>query len=158
MLNRIVLIGRLTRDPELRFTQSGVAVCSFTLAVDRNFKSASGERETDFIDIVVWRQQGENCANYLSKGKLAAVDGQLRTRTYETQDGQKRKAFEVVADNVRFLYKVDSYYDAAADRGISFRDPSIGVDWGCDNPILSDKDASAVLLADSDCNFVYGGI
>ena len=103
MLNRVVLIGRLTRDPELRFTQSGIAVCSFTLAVDRNFKSASGERETDFIDIVVWRQQGENCANYLSKGKLAAVDGQLRVRSYETQDGQKRRAYEVVADNVRFL-------------------------------------------------------
>ncbi|MBR0179881.1 MAG: single-stranded DNA-binding protein [Firmicutes bacterium] len=103
MLNRVVLIGRLTRDPELRFTQSGIAVCTFTLAVDRNFKSANGERETDFIDIVVWRQQGENCANYLSKGKLAAVDGQLRVRSYETQDGQKRKAYEVVADNVRFL-------------------------------------------------------
>ena len=68
-----------------------------------NLKSASGERETDFIDIVVWRQQGENCANYLSKGKLAAVDGQLRVRSYETQDGQKRRAYEVVADNVRFL-------------------------------------------------------
>ena len=108
MLNRIVLIGRLTRDPELRFTQSGIAVCTFTLAVDRNFKSASGERETDFIDIVVWRQQGENCANYLSKGKLAAVDGQLRTRSYETQDGQKRKAYEVVADNVRFLSPKES--------------------------------------------------
>lgn len=103
MLNRVVLIGRLTRDPELRFTQSGIAVCTFSLAVDRNFKSASGERETDFIDIVVWRQQGENCANYLSKGKLAAVDGQLRVRNYETQDGQKRRAYEVVADNVRFL-------------------------------------------------------
>lgn len=103
MLNRVVLIGRLTRDPELRFTQSGIAVASFTLAVDRNFKSASGERETDFIDIVVWRQQAEHCANYLSKGKLAAVDGSLRIRSYETQDGQKRKAAEVVADNVRFL-------------------------------------------------------
>lgn len=107
MLNRVVLIGRLTRDPELRFTQSGIAVCTFSLAVDRNFKSANGERETDFIDIVVWRQQGENCANYLSKGKLAAVDGQLRTRTYETQDGQKRKVYEVVADNVRFLSPKD---------------------------------------------------
>ncbi|MBR2783088.1 MAG: single-stranded DNA-binding protein [Firmicutes bacterium] len=107
MLNRVVLIGRLTRDPELRFTQSGIAVCSFTLAVDRNFKSANGERETDFIDIVVWRQQGENCANYLSKGKLAAVDGQLHVRNYETQDGQKRRAYEVVADNVRFLSPKD---------------------------------------------------
>lgn len=103
MLNRIVLIGRLTRDPELRFTQSGIAVASFTLAVDRNFKNAQGERETDFIDIVVWRQQAELCANYLSKGKLAAVDGSLHIRSYETQDGQKRKAAEVVADNVRFL-------------------------------------------------------
>lgn len=103
MLNRVILIGRLTRDPELRFTQSGIAVCTFSLAVDRNYKNASGERETDFIDIVVWRQQGENCANYLSKGKLAAVDGQLRVRSYETQDGQKRRVYEVVADNVRFL-------------------------------------------------------
>ena len=75
MLNRVVLIGRLTRDPELRYTPSGVAVASFTLAVDRNFKNAQGEREADFINIVVWRQLGENCANYLSKGKLAAVDG-----------------------------------------------------------------------------------
>lgn len=107
MLNRVVLIGRLTRDPELRFTQSGIAVATFTLAVDRNFKNASGERETDFIDIVVWRQQAENCANYLSKGKLAAVDGSLRIRTYEAQDGSKRKAAEVVADNVRFLSPKD---------------------------------------------------
>lgn len=103
MLNRVVLIGRLTRDPELRYTQSGIAVASFTLAVDRNFKNASGERETDFIDIVVWRQQAETCANYLSKGKLAAVDGSLRIRSYETQDGQKRRVAEVVADSVRFL-------------------------------------------------------
>ena len=107
MLNRVVLIGRLTRDPELRFTQSGIAVASFTLAVDRNFKNANGERETDFIDIVVWRQQAENCANYLSKGKLAAVDGSLRIRTYEAQDGSKRRAAEVVADNVRFLSPKD---------------------------------------------------
>ena len=103
MLNRIVVVGRLTRDPELRSTSNGVAVASFTVAVDRNFSNSRGERETDFIDIVVWRQQGENCANYLSKGKLAAVDDQLRVRSYETQDGQKRRAYEVVADNVRFL-------------------------------------------------------
>ncbi|MEG1997278.1 MAG: single-stranded DNA-binding protein [Clostridiales bacterium] len=103
MLNRIVLIGRLTKDPELRYTQSGIAVASFTLAVDRGYKNASGERETDFIDITVWRQQAENCANFLSKGKLAAVDGSLHIRSYETNDGQKRKAAEVVAENVRFL-------------------------------------------------------
>lgn len=103
MLNRIVLIGRLTRDPELRYTQNGVAVCSFSLAVDRSFKNSQGEKETDFIDIVVWRQQGENCANYLSKGKLAAVDGSLRIRSYQANDGTNRRVAEVVADNVRFL-------------------------------------------------------
>ncbi|MCL1974649.1 MAG: single-stranded DNA-binding protein [Firmicutes bacterium] len=103
MLNRIVLIGRLTRDPELRYTQSGVPVASFALAVDRNFKNAQGERETDFINIVVWRQQAENCAQYLSKGKLAAVDGSLQLRSYTGNDGVKRTVAEVVADSVRFL-------------------------------------------------------
>lgn len=103
MLNRIVIIGRLTRDPEMRQTPSGTAVCTFTLAVDRSFKSANGERETDFIPVVAWRQLGENCAQYLAKGKLAAVDGRLQIRTYQAQDGSKRTAAEVVAENVRFL-------------------------------------------------------
>ena len=103
MLNRIVIIGRLTRDPGMRQTPSGTAVCTFTLAVDRSFKSANGERETDFIPVVAWRQLGENCAQYLAKGKLAAVDGRLQIRTYQAQDGSKRTAAEVVADNVRFL-------------------------------------------------------
>lgn len=103
MLNRIVIIGRLTRDPELRSTANGTPVCTFTLAVDRSFKSASGERETDFIPVVVWRQLGETCGRYLAKGKLAAVDGRLQIRTYQAQDGSKRTAAEVVADNVRFL-------------------------------------------------------
>ena len=103
MLNRIVIIGRLTRDPEMRQTPSGTAVCAFTLAADRSFKSANGERETDFIPVVVWRQLGETCGRYLAKGKLAAVDGRLQIRTYQAQDGSKRTAAEVVADNVRFL-------------------------------------------------------
>lgn len=103
MLNRIVLIGRLTRDPELRFTQSGKAVCAFTLAVDRPYVGAGGNRETDFINIVVWNKLGENCAQYLAKGKLAAVDGRLQIRPYDDKNGQKRYATEVVADNVRFL-------------------------------------------------------
>lgn len=98
MLNRIVLIGRLTKDPELRYTQSGKAVCSFALAVDRRF-----EKATDFINIVVWNKAGENCANYMSKGKLAAVDGELHIRSYETKDGRKATATEVIADQVRFL-------------------------------------------------------
>lgn len=98
MLNRCVLIGRLTKDPELRYTQSGKAICTFTLAVDRRF-----EKQTDFINIVVWNKMGETCANYLSKGKLAAVDGELHIRSYEKQDGNKAYITEVVADQVRFL-------------------------------------------------------
>lgn len=103
MLNRIVLIGRLTKDPELRYTPNGKAVASFTLAVDRPFKNQKGEREADFINIVVWGAQAENSANYLAKGKLAAVDGRLQIRSFDGQDGQRRWVTEVVADSVRFL-------------------------------------------------------
>jgi len=108
LLNRIVLIGRLTRDPELRYTQNGVAVASFTLAVNRNYKNAQGETEADFIDIVVWRGQAEICANHLNKGRLVAVEGRLQIRSYETSEGQKRKVAEVVAETVRFLEKKGS--------------------------------------------------
>ncbi len=102
MLNKVILIGRLTRDPELRYTASGIPVGRFTLAVDRSFTNQQGERETDFIDIVVWRKLAEVCANNLGKGRLVAVEGRLQIRSYETQDGQKRRVAEVVADNVRF--------------------------------------------------------
>jgi single-strand DNA-binding protein len=102
MLNRAILIGRLTRDPELRYTPSGVATCTFTLAVDRPFKT-NGEKEADFINIVVWRQAAEACANYLRKGRLAAVDGRIQTRNYDGKDGKKVYVTEVVAENVRFL-------------------------------------------------------
>jgi len=101
MLNRVILIGRLTRDPELRYTPNGTAVATFTLAVNRRFN----KDEADFIDIVVWRQSAEFVANYGSKGRLAAVEGRLQVRNYETKEGQKRKAAEVVADDVRFLDK-----------------------------------------------------
>lgn len=103
MLNRIVLIGRLTKDPELRYTPNGKAVASFTLAVDRPFKNQQGEKEADFINIVVWGTQAENCANYLDKGKLAAVDGRLQIRSFDGQGGQRRWITEVIADTVRFL-------------------------------------------------------
>lgn len=108
MLNTIILIGRLTRDPELRYTASGVAVCHFTLAVDRPFNNQKGEREADFIDIVCWRQEGERVAQYLAKGRLAAVQGRLQIRSYETPDGQRRRVAEVVADTVRFLDRARS--------------------------------------------------
>ncbi len=103
MLNRIILIGRLTRDPELRYVPSGQPVASFTLAVDRPFVNQQGERGTDFIDIVAWRKLAEQVTQHLSKGRLVAVEGRLQIRSYETQDGQKRKVAEVVADAVRFL-------------------------------------------------------
>jgi single-strand DNA-binding protein len=102
MLNRVILIGRLTKDPELRYTPTGVAVAQFTLAVDRPF-SKDGERETDFIPIVVWRKPAENCANYLRKGRLAAVEGRIQVRNYENNEGRRVYVTEVIADNVRFL-------------------------------------------------------
>ena len=103
MLNRVVLIGRLTRDPELRYTPNGTASCTFTLAVERNFKNSNGEREADFIPIVTWRQLAENCANYLKKGRLTAVEGRIQTRSYENNEGRRVYVTEVIADNVRFL-------------------------------------------------------
>ena len=103
MLNRIILIGRLTQDPELRYTQSGTAVASFSLAVERQRANQAGERETDFINIVAWQKLGELSAQYLRKGRMAAVEGRLQIRQYENREGQKVRAAEVVADNVRFL-------------------------------------------------------
>lgn len=103
MLNVAVLIGRLTRDPELRSTPSGQAVASFTLAVDRAFTNQQGERETDFVDVVCWRTLAETVANHVGKGALVAVQGRVQVRSYETKDGQRRTATEVVADTVRFL-------------------------------------------------------
>jgi single-strand DNA-binding protein len=108
MYNRIILIGRLTRDPELRYVPSGAPVASFTLAVDRPFRDQQGNRETDFIDIVAWRKLAEQVSQYMAKGRMVAVEGRLQIRSYETQDGQKRKVAEVVADGVRFLDRAKS--------------------------------------------------
>ncbi len=102
-MNKVFLIGRLTRDPELRYTGNNTAVATFTLAVNRNFTNQAGEREADFINIVAWRKQAENIKNYLSQGSQVAVDGRIQTRSYQTEDGQKRYVTEVVADNVEFL-------------------------------------------------------
>lgn len=103
MLNKIICIGRTTRDVEIRTTSNGTAVGTFTVAVDRDFKAKNGEKETDFIPVVVWRGLAETCGRYLSKGKLVAVDGRLQIRTYEANDGSKRTVAEIVADNVQFL-------------------------------------------------------
>ena len=104
MLNKAILVGNLTKDPELRYTPAnGVAVTTFTVAVNRPFTNQQGEREADFIPVVVWRKQAENCANYLNKGSMAAVEGRIQVRSYEDREGQRRWVTEVVADNVQFL-------------------------------------------------------
>jgi single-strand DNA-binding protein len=104
-LNKVLLIGNLTRDPELRYTSGGTAVCHFDLAMNRQFKGKDGnlQKETTYIRVNVWSKQGENCANYLSKGRACFVEGRLNSRSWQTEDGQKRSAVEVVADNVQFL-------------------------------------------------------
>lgn len=103
MLNNVVLIGRLVADPELKYTPSGVAVTQLRIAVDRRFKSESGEKQSDFFDIVAWRQSAEFAANYLSKGRLVAVQGRLQSRSWVQTDGQKRWKVEVVADSIQGL-------------------------------------------------------
>jgi len=104
MLNHVVLIGRLVRDVELRYTPSGIAVANFTLAVDRQ-RSKDKEKEADFIPIVVWQKQAENCAEYIGKGSLVAVDGRIQVRTYDDKEGNKRWVTEVIASSVQFLDK-----------------------------------------------------
>lgn len=103
-MNKVFLIGNLTRDPEIRSTQSGVAVCNFSIAVNRRFRNPqTGQQETDFLNIVAWRQLAELCSKYLAKGRKVAVAGSIQTRTYEAKDGSKRTAWDIVADEVEFL-------------------------------------------------------
>jgi len=107
-MNKVFLIGRLTRDPELRYTSSNIPSATFTIAVNRNYTSQNGEREADFINVVVWRKPAENVKNFLTKGSQVAIDGRIQTRTYDAQDGTKRYVTEVVADNVQFLDRASS--------------------------------------------------
>lgn len=112
MLNRVILIGRLANDPELKYTPSGIAVANFTLAVNRA-PNAQGEREADFVPIVVWRQSAEFAANYLTKGRLVAVDGRLQIRSWVAQDGSRRKQAEVVVENLKSLDKPKEHAEVA---------------------------------------------
>ena len=102
-MNKVILIGNLTRDPETRSVPSGVTCCSFGLAVNRRFNNAQGQRETDFFNITAWRQLGDLCMRYLSKGRKVCVEGSIQIRTYDAQDGTKRTAVDIIADNVEFL-------------------------------------------------------
>lgn len=103
MINRVILVGRLTKDPEYRQTPNGIDIANFTLAVNRPFKSKNGEQQADFINVVVFRNQAQNVNNYLSKGSLAGVDGRIQSRSYENKEGQRVFVTEVVADSVQFL-------------------------------------------------------
>lgn len=121
-MNKITLIGNLTHDPETRSTPSGVTVCSFTIAVNRRFAGADGQRQTDFFRINAWRQLGENCARYLAKGRKVAVVGELQARTYEAKDGTTRMSLDVSADEVEFLSpkgQDDAAGGASGNRGAS---------------------------------------
>ena len=125
MLNRIILMGRLTRDPELRHTQSGTAVASFTLAVDRDFKGNDGEKATDFIDIVAWRNSAEFVSKYFTKGRMAVVEGRLQIRDWTANDGTKRRSAEVIADSIYFGdSKKEGGNQAAAPAPVDYGMPS----------------------------------
>lgn len=115
MLNRVVLVGRLTRDPELRYTPNGIAVSNFTVAANRPFRNQDGEQEADFINCVVWRKPAENLANYMKKGNLIGVDGRLQSRSYEGDDGKRVYITEVVADSVQFLEPKSSQSSQQSD-------------------------------------------
>lgn len=127
MLNKIFLMGRLTRDPELRYTQSQIPVASFSLAVDRDFKGQDGQKETDFIDIVAWRNTAEFVSKYMSKGRMAVVEGRLQLRDWTDRNGSKRRSAEVIADNVYFG---DSKRDSEGGTPGGYGQPAYGAPGG----------------------------
>lgn len=124
-MNKVFLIGNLTRDPELRTTGSGISVCNFSIAVNRRFKNAqTGQQETDYFNVIAWRQLGELCSRYLAKGRKVAVVGSIQTRSYEAKDGSKRTAFDIVADEVEFLSAKGSAEQDGAQAAPSAQPPA----------------------------------
>ena len=156
MLNPITIMGRLTRDPELRRTGSGVAVASFTLAVDRDFgKNENGERETDFIDCVAWRQTGEFVSKYFTKGRMAVVSGRLQIRSWTDKEGNKRRAAEVVADNVYFGdSKRDSDSGSSTSYG-SYEPAPMGGSYGGYTAPASTPASDFAMLEDDDAQLPF---
>lgn len=133
MLNSVILIGRLTKDPELRYTPNGVAVSTFTLAVNRNYSNKQGQREADFINIVTWRGTAETVAKYLAKGRLIAVEGKIQTRNYDNNEGKRVYVTEVVADNVRFLETINKNDNTQRDSNNPFIDDGSPIDISDDD-------------------------
>ena len=155
MLNHIVIMGRLTRDPELRRTGSGIAVTSFTVAVDRDFgKNENGERETDFIDCVAWRQTGEFVSKYFTKGSMIVVSGRLQIRNWTDKEGNKRRTAEVVADNVYFGESKRSNEGNSSYGGNSYSAPSGGSFGGYAAP-ASTPASDFAMLEDDDAQLPF---
>ena len=149
-MNKVILIGRLTRDPELRYTSSNVATCTFSVAVDRPFANQNGEREADFFNIVTWRKQAENVAKYCNKGSQVAVEGRIQNRSYDAQDGSKRYITEIIADNVTFL-------GAKGASGANFDNNNDGFDQNIETTDLEEDPyanmGEEVALSDDDLPF-----
>lgn len=141
MLNNVSLIGRLTKDVELKYTESGLAIASFTLAVDRDFKNANGEREADFIQCVIWRQQAENLANWAHKGNLIGITGRIQTRNYDNQQGQRVYVTEVLADRFHLLESRNQQGQANSQPANNQQQPNFAREpFGATNPMEISQD------------------
>jgi len=154
MINRVVLVGRLTKDPELRQTQTGISVASFSLAVNRTFTNQSGQKEADFVPVVVWRKQAENVAQYVNKGSLVGVEGRLQTRSYDANDGSKRFVMEVVADSVQFLEsRQQAMGRADANSSVSVGAPGSGSQSGKPEVAFDFETDNSFDISDDDLPF-----
>lgn len=155
-MNKVVLIGRLTRDPELRTTPSGVSAANFSIAVNRNYKNKDGVIEADFFNVTAWRRQAENISKYCMKGSQVCVEGRLQNRTYEAQDGTKRYVTDVIADNVEFLSRPNSAVSNTQDNGY-YADIPTGNNEPVETTVANEdpfKDfGSEVVLTDDDLPF-----
>ena len=156
MINRVVLIGRLTRDVELRYTQSGVAVGTFSLAVNRQFTNASGEREADFINCVIWRKSAETLANYARKGTLVGVTGRIQTRSYDNQQGQRVYVTEVVADNFQLLESRSASENRQQSGGFQSSGQSAGGFGGNNNSNQTSQSSNGMPDFDRDTSDPFG--
>ncbi len=150
MLNVICLMGRLVRDPELRHTPNGIATCTFTLAVDRSFARQGEERKADFIDVVAWRQTAEFVCKYFRKGSLMAINGSLQTRSYQDKNGNKRTAWEVVADNINFA---GGKPEQRAEARPTTPEPYDARVWGHERPVQTSAEDFAVIDGNEDLPF-----
>lgn len=161
MINSVVLVGRLTKDPELRYSPTGIPVCKFILAVNRTFTNEQGEREADFISCVAWRKQAENLANFMKKGNLLGIDGRIQTGSFEGQDGKRVYTTDVVADSIQFLESRNSQngsnyeqnYQANSFNQTGYQNTNLGQNWTDNEEFSSGK----IDLKEDDLPFDYTG-